>query len=90
MFFKAIDQYVFRWFYDLITAFTSSYFICYKKTGTSMYYFDVSPITPLVDCMPNSVWSHTTRRSLATNRTCTFFTEESQFLSTSLLKIGIS
>ena len=34
-----------------------------------------------------AVWSHATRRSLATNRTCTF---ESRFLSTSLFDIGIS
>jgi hypothetical protein len=35
-------------------------------------------------------WSHATRRSLATNRTCTFFTGDSRFLSTSqvILSIG--
>ena len=37
-----------------------------------------------------STWSHTTRRSLAKNRTCTFLTGESRFFSTSqvILSIG--
>ena len=37
-----------------------------------------------------AVWSQMSRRSLATNRTSTFFTEESRFLSTSLFDIAIS
>ena len=37
----------------------------------------------MTSCMSSATWSQTTRRSFATNHTCTFLTGESRSLSTS-------